>query len=264
MNLDLERARMLEDHLGSRGITQRRLLDAFARTPREAFIADELFDLAYDDTPLPIGEEQTISQPYIVAVTIQALALDGTERVLEVGTGSGYAAAILSQMASEVFSVERHASLATEARARLEHLGYANVDVLEGDGSMGWGEHAPYDAIAVAASAPKIPPALLEQLAPGGRLVLPVSAGSSRQVLMRITRDGSSFREEKLTGVRFVPLVGEQGYAEAEELMPVAARADQNDLGALIENAEPLSQVIPRVLIESAPDVTTRDAFETG
>jgi protein-L-isoaspartate(D-aspartate) O-methyltransferase len=222
MSLDLARARMLEDHLESRGITQRRLLDAFARTPREAFIDRELLELAYDDTPLPIGEEQTISQPYIVAVTVEALALNGTERVLEVGTGSGYAAAILSQMAGEVFSVERHASLAAEARARLEGLGYANVRVLEGDGSLGWPVHAPYDAIAVAAGAPKIPRALLEQLGPAGRMVLPVSAGSTRQVLIRVTRDGDKFRKEKLTRVRFVRLVGEQGYAESEPMAPNA------------------------------------------
>jgi protein-L-isoaspartate(D-aspartate) O-methyltransferase len=222
MSLDLARARMLEDHLASRGIVQRRLLDAFARTPREAFISDDLIDLAYDDTPLPIGEEQTISQPYIVAVTIEALALTGTERVLEVGTGSGYAAAILSQMAREVFSVERHASLADEARTRLARLGHANVRVLEGDGSLGWLEHAPYDAIAVAAGAPKVPPALLEQLGPAGRLVLPVSAGSTRQVLVRVTRDGDKFCKEKLTPVRFVRLVGAQGYPESEATAPNA------------------------------------------
>jgi protein-L-isoaspartate(D-aspartate) O-methyltransferase len=220
MGLELARARMLEDHLEGRGIAQRRLLDAFARTPREAFIAPDLIDLAYEDTPLPIGEEQTISQPYIVAVTVEALALNGTERVLEVGTGSGYAAAILSQMAREVVSVERHVSLAAEARERLQSLGYANVRVLEGDGSLGCPEYAPYDAIAVAAGAPRIPRALLSQLGPAGRLVLPVSAGSTRQVLVRVKRDGGTFLREKLTRVRFVRLVGEQGYAESESRAP--------------------------------------------
>jgi protein-L-isoaspartate(D-aspartate) O-methyltransferase len=223
MSLDLARARMIEDHLEMRGITQLRLLDAFARTPREAFIADELVDLAYDDTPLPIGEGQTISQPYIVAVTLEALALTGSERVLEVGTGSGYAAALLSQLAARVYSVERHASLAAEARARLERLGYANVRVLEGDGSLGWPDHVPYDAIAVAAGAPRVPPALLEQLGPKGRLVVPVSAGASRQVLLRVTRDGATFLEEELSPVRFVPLVGEQGYTESGRIARLPA-----------------------------------------
>jgi protein-L-isoaspartate(D-aspartate) O-methyltransferase len=248
MSLDLARARMMEDHLESRGITQRRLLDTFARTPREAFIADELNDLAYDDTPLPIGEEQTISQPYIVAVTVEALALTGTERVLEVGTGSGYAAAILSQMAGDVYSVERHASLAAGARARLERLGYDNVHVLEGDGSLGWPEHAPYDAIAVAASAPNIPPALLEQLAPKGRLVVPVSTGASRQVLLLIVRDGDTFQQEKLTGVRFVPLVGEQGYTESGRVAQSSpARTGQHVVGALASHGHDAN--VPLVMV---------------
>jgi protein-L-isoaspartate(D-aspartate) O-methyltransferase len=243
MSLDLARARMIEEHLERRGIAQRRLLNAFAHTPREAFVADELRDMAYEDTPLPIGEEQTISQPYIVALTIEALELDGSERVLEVGTGSGYAAAILSQMAREVFTIERHATLAEGARERLERLGYRNVHVLCGDGSLGWPEHAPYEAIAVAAGAPRVPRALLEQLAPRGRLVLPVSVGSSRQVLLRVRRDGDSFKEEKLTAVRFVPLIGEQGYADSGRIAQESpARAGQAVRALIRECAEPLAE----------------------
>ena len=143
MSLDLARTKMLEDHLEARGISQRRLLEAFSVVPREAFVADELVALAYADTPLPIGESQTISQPYIVALSVSALELEGHERVLEVGTGCGYAAAILSRVAREVFSVERHASLAEEARDRLERLGYDNVHVRHGDGSLGWPSQAP-------------------------------------------------------------------------------------------------------------------------
>lgn len=219
MSLDVARAKMVDRQLMERGVANRRVLDAFREVPREAFIAEELAERAYEDTPLPIGEEQTISQPYIVAVTVEALALSGTERVLEVGTGSGYAAAVLSRLAREVFTVERREVLATEARERLTRLGYHNVQVLEGDGSLGWPERAPYDAIAVAASAPQVPPALREQLAVGGRLVIPVSAGR-RQVLMLVTREAAdTFTETTLTGVRFVPLVGEQGYSEGERVL---------------------------------------------
>jgi protein-L-isoaspartate(D-aspartate) O-methyltransferase len=240
---------MIEEHLEARGITQRRLLDAFRRVPREAFVADELAQFAYDDTPLPIGEEQTISQPYIVAVSIEALELlQGTERVLDIGTGSGYAAAVLAELAGEVFSVERLAPLANAARDRLARLGYRNVHVIEGDGSLGLSEQAPFDAIVVAAGAPHVPPALREQLAPGGRLVIPVCIGNGRQVLCRITRDGATYREEQLTGVRFVPLVGEQGYPEARYaetpriVQAPAAREGARGLVALIgECAEPSS-----------------------
>jgi len=241
MSLDLARTKMLEDHLEARGISQRRLLEAFSVVPREAFVADELVALAYADTPLPIGESQTISQPYIVALSVSALELEGHERVLEVGTGCGYAAAILSRVAREVFSVERHASLAEEARDRLERLGYDNVHVRHGDGSLGWPSQAPFDAIVVAALAPRVPRALLDQLAPGGRLVLPVSTGRSRQVLKRITREADGFREETLLGVRFVPLVGEQGYSEGEHQHGGEQRRPTAGVSALIrENAEDL------------------------
>ena len=215
---DFERQRehMVNVHLARRDITDPKILDAFKSVPREAFVSEDLAEFAYEDTPLPIGEEQTISQPYIVALTIEALALGGNERVLEVGTGSGYAAAILSRLAREVYTIERIASLADTARARIARLGYANVHVVHGDGSIGIPDHAPYDAIAVAAGGPKAPPALLEQLAIGGRLVMPIGQDERSQTLFRITRDSeTTFREEPLSDVRFVPLIGEQAWSEA-------------------------------------------------
>ena len=213
MTFDEQRARMVDLQLARRGISDERVRAAFRAVPRESFVPAALTELAYRDGPLPIGEDRTISQPYIVALTTQALGLEGEERVLDIGTGSGYAAAVLSRIAKEVFTVERLETLATEARDRLERLGYRNVEVLHGDGTLGWPEHAPYDAIAVAAGAPEVPPALLEQLAPGGRLVIPVGPDETSQVLMRVTRVGAdAFREEPLGEVRFVPLIGERGW----------------------------------------------------
>lgn len=205
---------MIERQLARRGIKDSRVLQALAAVPREAFVSHELSEFAYEDTPLPIAEGQTISQPYIVAVTAEALELRGGERVLEVGAGSGYAAAVLSRLSKHVFTVERHRALADAARERLRDMGYANVDVLHGDGTLGWPEHAPYDAIAVAAAGPEVPRALLEQLAPGGRLVIPIGGQGAGQVLLRVTREDAGFREEALTGVRFVPLIGEQGFPD--------------------------------------------------
>ena len=208
---------MVDLQLARRGISDERVLAAFRAVPRESFVPGELAEFAYRDAPLPIGEDQTISQPYIVALTTQALRLRGDERVLEIGTGSGYGAAILSRIARKVFTVERREALATEARKRLERLGYRNVEVLHGDGTLGWREHAPFDAIAVTAGAPQVPNALLEQLAPGGRLVIPVGPDETSQVLTRVIRVGSDdLREEALAGVRFVPLIGEQGWPEEE------------------------------------------------
>lgn len=236
---DLERARvrMVDLHIARRGITDPNILNAFRRVPREAFLPANLAEFAYDDTPLPIGDGQTISQPYIVAFTVDALGLRGDERVLEVGTGSGYAAAILGQVAREVFSIERIAGLADSARQRLARLGVTNVEVACGDGSLGWAQHAPYDAIAVAAGGPKAPPALLSQLVIGGRLVIPIGPDADSQVLVRFTRVGdSSFREEALTDVRFVPLIGQEGWGEsappvapARIQSPAPAPADVRD-----------------------------------
>lgn len=210
-----ERSRMVAQQLAARGIVDRRVLEAFRRVPREAFVPPALVDRAYDDQPLEIGEGQTISQPYIVAVTIAALGLAPGDRVLEVGTGSGYAAALLGEVAAEVFTIERIPALAEEARQRLVALGYANVHVRCGDGTLGWPDAAPYDGIAVAAGGPEVPRALLYQLAPGGRLVIPVGRDETSQVLVRVVREGQDeFREEPIVQVRFVPLIGEQGWPE--------------------------------------------------
>lgn len=210
-----ERARMVEAQLAGRGIKDPRVLAAFRDVPREAFVEERLVENAYDDSPLEIGGGQTISQPYVVALTAEALQLRERDRVLDVGTGSGYAAAILSRLVAKVFSIERIPALAETATERLARLGFANVIVRCGDGTLGWEEHAPYDAIAVAAAAPRVPPPLVRQLALGGRLVIPVGEEESSQVLMRVTREGEEqFREEKLLEVRFVPLIGERGWAE--------------------------------------------------
>ena len=193
------RVAMVERHLAKRGIVDPRVLEAFLTVPREEFVPEGLMEFAYADAPLPIGEEQTISQPWIVAITAQALGLRAGARVLEVGTGSGYAAAILGRLASEVYTIERIDSLAQIAQERLARLGFSNVHVRAGDGSLGWPEHAPYDGIAVAAGGPKVPDALRAQLAIGGRLVIPVGPSETEQVLVRVTRIGESeYREEPL------------------------------------------------------------------
>jgi protein-L-isoaspartate(D-aspartate) O-methyltransferase len=209
------RETMIQSGLVSRGISDERVLEAFRIVAREEFVSSEHAALAYEDMPLPIGVGQTISQPYVVALTAEALDLKSDERVLEIGCGSGYAAAILSTLVQEVFTVERIQILADQARERLSRLGYDNVKVHCGDGTLGWPLHAPYDAIAVAACAPTVPKALLAQLAPQGRMVIPVGLDPSQQLLMRIVReDREVFREEILCPVRFVPLIGEQGVPE--------------------------------------------------
>jgi protein-L-isoaspartate(D-aspartate) O-methyltransferase len=210
-----ERSRMVARQLAARGIADRRVLEAFRQVPREAFVPPALVERAYEDSPLDIGYGQTISQPYIVAVTMEALRLSPGDRVLDVGTGSGYAAALLGQVAGEVFSIERLPALAEAARRRLALLGYDNVRVRCGDGTLGWREEAPFDAIAVAAGGPELPRALLYQLAPGGRLVMPVGRDDASQVLVRVVREGKDeFREEPIVQVRFVPLIGELGWPE--------------------------------------------------
>ena len=207
------RAIMIREDLIGRGIKDEAVLRAMREVPREAFIAPELAAHAYDDRPLPIDEEQTISQPYIVAYMTEALELTPTDRVLEIGTGSGYAAAVLSRIVTTVYSVERLAKLATNARERLAELGYSNIIVHEGDGTLGWPEHAPYDAIVVTAGAPKLPEPLLAQLAIGGRLVIPVGPTSFLQMLFRVRRlYENDYRSEELCPVRFVPLIGAAGW----------------------------------------------------
>ena len=212
MTNDERRQRMVAEQLRARDIVDPAVLAAFATVPRDAFVEPAQARFAYDDSPLPIGAGQTISQPYVVAITVQALALVGTERVLEIGTGSGYAAAILGTLAREVVTFERLEPLATAAAARLARLGFGNVAVHLADGSLGWPTGAPYEAIAVAASAPRPPPSLLRQLAIGGRLVLPTGT-DDHQHLVRITRrDEATFVEQDLGDVRFVPLVGAEGW----------------------------------------------------
>lgn len=199
---------MVRRQIARRGVSDARVLEAMATVPRERFVAPHLASRAYYDRPLPILEGQTVSQPYIVALMAEALELSASDRVLEVGAGCGYAAAVLARVAGAVFTVERHASLAREARDRLAELGYRNVRVRHGDGTEGWPEHAPYDAVAVAAGGPRVPPALRDQLRPGGRLVIPLGdADGQRLVRERRGADGS-FAQEELGRVRFVPLVG--------------------------------------------------------
>ncbi|HEX6015622.1 MAG TPA: protein-L-isoaspartate(D-aspartate) O-methyltransferase, partial [Geminicoccaceae bacterium] len=215
--LDLSRLRdrMVDVQIARRGVRDRRVLDAMRRVPREAFVEPGFEEFAYEDGPLPIGEGQTISQPYIVALMIEAAEVKPGERVLEVGAGSGYAAAVMSRIADQVFAIERHPSLAEAARRRVRELGYGNVDLRVGDGTRGWPEAAPFDAILVAAGGPQVPEALKEQLAIGGRLVVPVGEEERRQRLLKITRAGATeYDEEDLGGVMFVPLIGEQGWAE--------------------------------------------------
>jgi protein-L-isoaspartate(D-aspartate) O-methyltransferase len=200
------RLQMVEQQLRQRGIHDGRVLRAMAEVPRHLFVPPSLRSHAYEDGPLPIGHEQTISQPYIVALMSQSLELTGNETVLEVGTGSGYQAAVLSHLAERVYSIEILPELAETARGRLRQLGYHNVTVVLGDGNQGWPAAAPYDAIVVTAAAPRIPPALLNQLAEGGRLVLPVEFQDG-QHLLRLRKRGGRVTREDLGLVKFVPLV---------------------------------------------------------
>ena len=208
----VDRRRAMVAREAARGIDDPRVLAALGAVPREAFVPEDRRDEAYADRPLPIGDDQTISQPYIVAAMTQALGLRGDERVLEVGTGSGYQAAILRHLVDRVVSIERFADLAAGARARLDALGLDDVAIHVGDGTLGWPSDAPYDAIVVTAAGPRVPPALVDQLAPGGRLVAPVGP-PRRQRLLRLVRTADGVAEEDLGSVAFVPLVGEQGWA---------------------------------------------------
>jgi len=207
------RERMVRVHLLNRGIRDPLVVAAFRAVPRERFVAPELVPYAYRDRPLPIGAGQTISQPYVVALMIELLGLQPGDRALEIGAGSGYAAAILGRIAREVHTVERHAELAERAARRLADLGYTNIYVHHGDGTLGWPEGAPYDAIVVMAGGPAIPPALKAQLAVGGRLVIPVGPEDIDQALVRVLRLSERDYEETIFGtVRFVPLIGQAGW----------------------------------------------------
>jgi protein-L-isoaspartate(D-aspartate) O-methyltransferase len=208
------RLAMIESQLRRRGITDKNVLDAMAAVPRHEFVPSDLRGRSYEDAPLPIGEGQTISQPYIVAAMTAALRLSGSEKVLEIGTGCGYQAAILSLLAKEVFTVECRASLATSAARRLARLGYTNVHVHCGDGTLGLPDLAPFDAILVAAAAPSVPPPFQVQLSEGGRLILPVG-DAEIQELQFIERRGGVFHTQTLEGCRFVPLVGCHGWKDS-------------------------------------------------
>ncbi len=201
-----ERERMVRTQLAERSIRDVRVLDAMRKVPRQEFVPEPFRQEAFEDHPLPIGEGQTISQPYIVAAMLEHLALQDTDRVLEVGTGSGYVTALLSLLCAEVYSVERHARLAAPAESTLHRLGYRNVKVRVGDGSQGWPEYAPFDAILVSAATPEVPPALFAQLREGERMVVPVGPPSSQE-LQLIRRVGGEPEVTVLEGCRFVPLV---------------------------------------------------------
>lgn len=203
-----ERLRMVEDQIRRRDVKDRRVLEAMETVPRHRFVLGADLDFAYADTPLPIGQGQTISQPYIVALMTEMLELEPAHRVLEIGTGSGYQAAVLSLVAKEVFTVEYVPSLGTEAKKRLESLGYRNVHVRIGDGYAGWPEEAPFDAVIVTAAPDKVPPSLVDQLKDGGRMAIPV--GTHFQELFLIRKAGGKTTEEKVADVRFVPMVGKE------------------------------------------------------
>jgi protein-L-isoaspartate(D-aspartate) O-methyltransferase len=207
------RERMVDWQIERRGIHDPFVLEAMRTVPREAFVSERLRDAAYEDTPLPIEAGQTISQPYIVALMVAAAEVRPGERVLEIGAGSGYAAAVMAAIAREVYAIERIDELASLARQRFDHLGYANISLRTGDGSGGLPEAAPFDAILAAAGGPSVPAVLLRQLAIGGRLVMPVGETQHRQRLVKVTRRGEdAFDTERLDDVMFVPLIGEHGW----------------------------------------------------
>lgn len=253
--LDLTNFRneMVKHQIESRGVRNRLVLNALRKVHREAFLPEELREFAYDDTPLPIAANQTISQPYIVAFMTEALGLVGGEKVLEIGAGSGYAAAVLAEIAGEVYTVERIEHLAERALETLRSLNYLNVQVLCGDGTCGWPEHAPFDAIIVAAGGPRIPEPLKSQLKIGGRMVIPVGTSIDSQELVRITRvSETKFKTEDIADVRFVPLIGKEGWKvkddddsfRAAQKMPVQISETDPRISRMIaENCEPFDYI---------------------
>ena len=249
IGLAAQRKQLVERQIKGRGVRDPAVLAAVEAVPREAFLPPELAEFAYLDRALPIEKGQTISQPYIVALMTEALSLKPTDRVLEVGTGSGYAAAILGKVAQDVYTIERHAELAETAARRLREQGFDNVHVQHGDGTLGWQEHAPFDAIVVAAGGPEVPQALLDQLAIGGRLVIPVGEEKTLQSLLRVTRTSrDNYEREDLGDVRFVPLVGAGGWEEEDEAQRIVtprrhATAQELVSELVRETAEPLAEI---------------------
>lgn len=208
------RERMIDRQIAARGLDDPLLLDAFRAVPREQFLGGNHADYAYQDSPLPIESGQTISQPYIVALTIYAAGIQPGHKVLEVGAGSGYAAAVIGQIAGTVIAVERHHELVELAQVRMRRLGYRNVKIVEGDGTLGWPEEAPFDAIVAAASGSHVPQSWIAQLKPGGRIVMPIGDPHSVQSLIKVIKDeDGTLRRENLGGVRFVPLIGAEGFS---------------------------------------------------
>ena len=216
MNYDIARRKMVETQIIDRGITDEKVIETMSKIPRHIFVEEAMAGQAYCDSPLPIGERQTISQPYIVALMTELLQLTGSEKVLELGTGSGYQTAILATIAKKVYTIERIRPLALRARKALDRLGLLNVNIKIGDGTEGWASEAPFDAIIVTAGAPEVPETLLTQLSVGGRLVIPVG-NQFQQIMVRITKleDDSFFRENSI-GCRFVRLIGKHGWTAEE------------------------------------------------
>jgi len=212
MNYDIARKRMVEGQLIARGIRDRRVIEAMLKLPRHLFVEEAMAAQAYNDNPLPIGERQTISQPYMVALMTELMELKGKEKVLEIGTGSGYQAAVLAMLADRVCTIERIRPLAMRARKVLDSLRLLNINIKIDDGTVGWEEEAPFDAILVTAGAPDIPPKLVEQLAPGGRLVLPVGDQFSQTLVRVLKREDGTYATEQSIGCRFVKLIGRNGW----------------------------------------------------
>ena len=238
------RQQMIDFQLAARGLHDQSVLNAVNAVPREAFVPPDLVEFAYNDSPLPIAARQTISQPYIVALMTAALELKPEDRVLEVGTGSGYAAAVLAEIAKEVYTIERHKILADTARNRLEEQGYENTDVLFGDGTLGWPEYAPFDAIVVAAGGPEVPETLKQQLAVGGRLVIPVGSTLHTQKLLRVRRMGDNeFQEEDLGAVRFVPLIGTAGWEDETGVTTTAEKTEASLPELIYQSSEHFARI---------------------